>query len=64
MSRGRAGAAAGHLGADRLQLGHDLAVHRTEIAFGRDRHRHFVDESFLDAKALAMNRHEISPEPV
>src|SRR5260370_5924107 len=62
--RHHAGSDAGHLGADRAQLGHDLAVHRAEIAAVRDfRRRHGAGEGFFNTKTLAMNRHEFFSQP-
>jgi len=51
---------AGHLGADRAQLGHDLAVQRADIDAIRDfSRRQGAGKGFFNTKTLAMNRHEI-----
>ncbi|MGY4257035.1 hypothetical protein ACVI1L_004103 [Bradyrhizobium sp. USDA 4516] len=47
----------GHLGADRAKLGHDLAMHRTEIGAARNirlRH-HNLAHRLLDTKTLALH---------
>jgi hypothetical protein len=58
--RCRAVTRAGHLGTDGTQFGHDLAMHRTDVAVDGD--RHVAVECFLDTKPLAMDRHEIFPD--
>jgi hypothetical protein len=57
-------AAAGHLGADRAQLGHDLAMHRAEVAaFGGHGHGSVAHNGFFDTKTFATNRHEFFSHP-
>src|SRR6478735_7139337 len=56
----RAGRADGrHLGSDRAKLGHDLAVHRADVAAFAD--RHFAHKGFFDTKTFATDRHEFFP---
>jgi hypothetical protein len=52
----------GHLGTDGAQFGHDLAMHRTDVAVDGCEDRHVAVECFLDTKTLAMHRHEIFPD--
>ena len=57
-------AAPGHLGADRAQLGHDLAMHRADVAaFGNRGHRHgrIAHKGLFDTKTFATNRHDVFP---
>ena len=60
---GRSGAAAcGHLGADRAKLGHDLAMHRADVAaFGG--HWRITHKGFFDTKTFAADRHDFLPTP-
>src|SRR5258705_12020629 len=58
----RAVTRAGHLGTDGAQFGHDLAMHRTDVAVDGRGDRHVAVECFLDTKTLAMDRHEIFPD--
>jgi hypothetical protein len=60
--RRRTVADAGHLGADGAQFGHDLAMHRANVAVIGRGHRHVAGKCFFDTKTSAMNRHEISPD--
>ena len=63
---GGAGVAGGcHLGADRAQLGHDLAVHRTDLA-ALDRHGdgRVAQNGLFDTKTFAIYRHEYFPTPL
>ena len=53
-------AVAGHLRADRAQLGHDLAMHRTSLV-NHLGNGHLADDSFLDAKTFAVNSHFVTP---
>src|SRR5664279_567103 len=52
-----------HLGADRAQFAHDLAMHGTDIAVCVGGHRYVAAfESFFDTKTSAMTRHEMVPD--
>ena len=44
--------AAGHLGADRAQLVHDLTMHGADIAVGGRQHRHFAPNASSMRKRL------------
>jgi hypothetical protein len=60
---GRALGGACHLGADRAQLRHDLAVHGADLGSCSFVDRHLYPDGFFDTKTLAMNRHGTLPEP-
>src|SRR6185369_2387324 len=63
-SRTVAGVAeAGHLGADRTQLVHDLTVHRTDLSAFDGGHYNWrvAQKGLFDTKTLAIDRHEFFP---
>ena len=63
-SRTVAGVAeAGHLCADRAQFGHDLTMHRADLAAFDGRHDNWrvAQKSLFDTKTFAIDRHEFFP---
>ena len=66
IGRGGAGRADGcHLRPDGAQLGHDLAMHRSDLAaFDRHGNGSVAQNGLFDTKTLASNRHEFFPTPL
>jgi hypothetical protein len=56
--------AGGHLRADRAQLGHDLAMHRADVAAFGNRGWYFTHKGFFDTKTFATDRHDFSSHPL